>query len=439
MKLKGNIKLFLKSHPMIYKTLVNCYNLKNKLLYYFKKPNLIYKRIDHMEKLRLVSPFSNNESNIFFGYYDRSPWDYSQKYILYLSVPLIQHHPNMENRGKIGVLNSKNNNKKILCKTKAWNWQQGSMLKWLKNDNNDPLFVYNDYRSEKYISVIRHVNEGIKNIIPFPIYTIDYKSKKALSLNFERLQILRPGYGYQPRNYSLKDYCPSNDGIYSINLENNKRNLILSLKELNRDLNLENSYHWVNHLKFNPSATRVAFFHRYKLNGKRKSRLFTMNPDGSDKYCLVNKGVASHFTWKNDDELLSWAKLPHKGDEFHYYLFEDKTTNTKIIGEKDFCQDGHPSFSPSGRWLLTDTYPDAGGWKSLILYDMKKKKRYDLGKFYTPVKFNKYYNILGSDNEKETIKSDLHPRWSRDDNKICFDSVHQGKRKMYIMDVDSIT
>jgi Tol biopolymer transport system component len=33
---------------------------------------------------------------------------------------------------------------------------------------------------------------------------------------------------------------------------------------------------------------------------------------------------------------------------------------------------------------------------------------------------------------------DLHPRWSPDDRQICFDPVHEGHRRVYLMDVSSL-
>ncbi|MGE8489870.1 MAG: hypothetical protein ACN6OQ_16090, partial [Paraburkholderia nemoris] len=62
-----------------------------------------------------------------------------------------------------------------------------------------------------------------------------------------------------------------------------------------------------------------------------------------------------------------------------------------------------------------------------FLFDTKAGLRYDIGSFYTP-----------PDLKKEN-RCDLHPRWRRDGRAVCIDSVHEGERQMYVIDVSAIT
>ena len=98
------------------------------------------------------------------------------------------------------------------------------------------------------------------------------------------------------------------------------------------------------------------------------------------------------------------------------------------IGEDVFKSDGHCSFSPDGRWMLTDTYPDREfeSARGLILYEWETNRRINIGSFYSDPK------ITGD------IRCDLHPRWSRDGQQVCIDSIHEGERQMYVVDVSHI-
>ena len=61
-----------------------------------------------------------------------------------------------------------------------------------------------------------------------------------------------------------------------------------------------------------------------------------------------------------------------------------------------------------------------------MVYDTRNDQVTVLGRFLAPEAF---------DGE---IRCDLHPRWSPDDRQICFDSVHEGHRRVYLMDVSSL-
>ncbi|GAG54506.1 unnamed protein product, partial [marine sediment metagenome] len=110
----------------------------------------------------------------------------------------------------------------------------------------------------------------------------------------------------------------------------------------------------------------------------------------------------------------------------HYYLFQDLSSEFEILGEKDFSSDGHCSYSPDRKYILTDTYPDNERMRTLILYRIVDNKRIDIGNFFSPPEI------------AEEIRCDLHPRWSRDGKKICIDSTHEGNRQIYVLDISQI-
>ena len=42
-------------------------------------------------------------------------------------------------------------------------------------------------------------------------------------------------------------------------------------------------------------------------------------------------------------------------------------------------------------------------------------------------------------NTPAEIRCDPHPRWNRQGTQVCFDSLHEGHRQVYVMDVSEVT
>ena len=105
------------------------------------------------------------------------------------------------------------------------------------------------------------------------------------------------------------------------------------------------------------------------------------------------------------------------------YVLIDILNNThKVIDNKIFTEDGHPSFSPNNKnIILTDTYPDKYRNQHLYLYDISTKIKKKIGNFYSPPKYSGEY------------RCDLHPRFSPDGLKVCLDSPHLGRRQIIII------
>ncbi len=377
---------------------------------------------------------AHSKHHCFFGYYDKCPWDSRGNYLLYLKAPLVNRVPKLGESAEICLFDFARNKTSKIAKTKAWCWQQGSMLQWLESDS-DQLIIHNDFQDGKYVSVIRNLDGAIQKTLPLPIYAVSKDSRHAVSLNFARLDYSAPGYGYVAGPFvGLDNLHPKEDGIWHIDVETGQNKLIVSLDKIvhfSRKKEFENAFHYFNHLEFNLSGTRLVFLHRWFTKGKKHSenrrfstRMFTADIDGRNLHLLANHGMVSHFTWKDARHLLVWANHPIGG--YCYYLFEDQTENVKVVGDGILTEDGHPTYSPNGRWILTDTYPNTDRLRTLILFDTKTSKRYDVGRYFNPFRFD------------GPLRCDLHPRWSPDGKLVCFDSVHEGRRGVYVVNVSEL-
>lgn len=368
-----------------------------------------------------ISP--NDGMEYFFGYYDKSPWDATDRYMLSLRVENTYKSVAPSEPAEIILFDTQDNySYRVLGTTSTWNVQQGCMLQWLGPDYKERI-IYNDFRNGKYCSVILNIKTNEEITIPAPVYSVANNGKFALTLDFSRLHRLRPGYGYSNLpDKTQNEKCPDYPAIWIINLENGEVKPLLKYTDFasfNTRSDMVGAEHKVNHMMLNPSGNRFMVLHRW-INGTKKfTRLLTINIDGSDMYILNDDNMTSHCYWKNDEEIIAFAHK--KSDGNGYYLFKDKSN---IYKKKwpELSFDGHPSFSPDGRYMVTDTYPDRARLASVYLINVENDEIERVARVFTPFKYD------------NNVRCDLHPRWNNTGNKICIDTVFEGKRGLYIID-----
>ncbi|MBA7521917.1 hypothetical protein ES705_14029 [subsurface metagenome] len=126
----------------------------------------------------------------FFGYYDKSPWSYDSKYYLLHIIDKKQ-----QDKVKIEVYDCESGELNIRGDTPAFDFQQGSMLKWLNQKSYH--IIYNTVEDGNLAAKIKDAVSGKKSrTIPVPIQTVNFDGTEALTLNYKRLDRIRPEYGY---------------------------------------------------------------------------------------------------------------------------------------------------------------------------------------------------------------------------------------------------
>lgn len=378
-----------------------------------------------------LSPDDNNE--YFFGYYDKTPWDKTDRFVLCLRANDTWTDTNPKEKADILLIdtslpeNDVNRTKKI-AETYTWNVQQGCMLQWLGPDFSSKI-IYNDFREDKYVSIILNVHTGEEKVLSHPVYTVSSDGGIALTLDFSRLYNLRPGYGYYNKSEETKGIClPESTAIWKLDLNSDKVTSLLSYCDFanfcpRQEMQKEGVVHKVNHLMISPNGTRFMVLYRWFVNARKYTRLITCNIDGSDMYLLSDDDMVSHCFWKDDDYILAFGNK--KEDGIGYYLIRDKSNEYRHLWP-GVTFDGHPSYSPNKKYVITDSYPNRARLQQLILF----REQIDIGrtvaKVFSPFKY---------DNE---TRCDLHPRWNHSGSKVCFDGVFEGHRGLYEVDLDSL-
>ena len=124
---------------------------------------------------------SPKNKNFFFGYYDKNPKNKNLDKTLAHEVNFIIREPNLNDKAKIGYINNENNQYFQLSETNSWNFQQGSMLQWVDNEN----IIFNDCNNKKYFAKILNVNnKKINERTKFPIYSISEDKKIYSTIDF---------------------------------------------------------------------------------------------------------------------------------------------------------------------------------------------------------------------------------------------------------------
>lgn len=381
------------------------------------------------QAVRLSAPAEHT----FFAYYDVPAVDAATGRHLAHRVPFRDRMPTAGDEAELGViaLDGKGGFKPF-ARTRAWNFQQGAMLQWL-GDGSGRVF-YNEVRPEGggYRGVLHDLATGRRTYTDRALANVSRDGRWGLAVDFDRLHDFRPGYGYAAQDDARAAVAhPADDGVWVCDLASGKSRLVLSLAELRKTVGplspLMNEKLLVNHLTFNPSATRfVMLVRNFPVQGPRPkgqsswvTAVLTAARDGSDIRVLVPPGYASHYHWRDDGTIVFHSDGP-EGRQL-YEITDEAKPRFSAIDKQFFLRDGHCSYSADRRWMLYDSYPDKERKQQLYLYDLKNKRGIVLGSYHSP-------QVPVID-----IRCDLHPRWLPD-GRISFDSTHEPQRGLYLID-----
>lgn len=424
MSIEQKINYQLNKYPVIKKMVKRVYQI---CMY------TISPKIKSEGAIEKISPDDKNHE-YFFGYYDKSPWDKTDRYILCMRAKNTWSSVSPHEKADILIIDTKKDKKdlnrvKKIAETSAWNVQQGCMLQWLGPNFNEKI-LYNDCRNGKYVSIILTLATMEEKIISAPVYTVSDNGKTALTLDFSRLYELRPGYGYYNVPEKTKGIgLPDETAIWKIDLQNGNVTSLLKYTDFASfqprfEMLEKGTIHKVNHIMLSPNGKRFMVLYRWFKGQRKYTRLITCNIDGSDMYVLSDDDMVSHCYWRDDEYILAFENKKKIGPG--YYLMKDKT-NEYFHCWPQFSNDGHPSYSPDRKMIVTDSYPNRARIASINIMDGNENKveNRTIARVFAPFKY---------DND---TRCDLHPRWNRESNKVCFDSVFEGRRGLYSVKVEN--
>ncbi|MEM7129775.1 MAG: hypothetical protein AAF702_25810 [Chloroflexota bacterium] len=378
----------------------------------------------------LAKPITHPPKHHFFGYYDISPWNQAQTHYLVLETDFHEGAVEQDDEATVALVEIATGDIKPIRRTRAFNLQQGSMLHWIDVGFGEEI-THNDWADGRLVSRAVNPETGATRTIDGAIAALSPTEPLAIGLNFARMRYCRRVVGYANDLYGSETLIsqPTDDGLFLLNLQSGESYLLVSIAELTAMLGvpeLSHQPHWFNHVLFNTDGSRLLFFCRIvKPEGGHLSSLWTVNPDGSELECQIPfEYKVSHFAWQNPERIIVTTDVLGNGMEF--VTLTDRKKTITPFGHGLFPNDGHFGFSPDYRWVICDTYPNnPARLARLYLYDVVGNTMATIGEFYHPP------HITGD------WRCDLHPRWSPDGSMVSFDSVHEGSRQAYVIDLSA--
>lgn len=364
----------------------------------------------------------------FFGYYDVSPFDSNGCRLLAMRRPSDAGQRAAGTVLELGLFDrsAADSSFEPFATTTAWCWQQGCRLQWLRQDTREVLF--NRTVADRHTSVV--LEPGIRAPTAeyaCALYAVNRAASYGVSLNFSRLQRLRPGYGYDDiPDTTLNETAPAKDGLWLVNLTSGASELILPLAQIaafRPEGSMKGAHHYFNHVLWNPEGDRFFFLHLWcHPDGRRLARACIWDLRTFKYELLGPSGMVSHQCWMDDEHIVVFTGHPERGDCFQIYNVNGEYKG--VIGAHKLTKDGHPSIREGdGRHMITDTYPDRLGEQALLLFPLGTGRLRRIARFYSPPQF------------RGQVRCDLHPRWDRSGSAVCVDSAHRGSRRLCVIEM----
>jgi hypothetical protein len=314
---------------------------------------------------------THGPSHHFFGYIGHAgtcPWNRSGRYIVALQAGFQDHMPRPEEAAHVILIDTAHGNAlRRVAETRAWNFQQGTMLYWNPEAPETQFFMNDrDPVTGRVFCVLVDINgpsheaRRLKEF-RFPDASIGnsgvaQRGGSFLALNYGRLDRLRPVTGYPGAfDWTVGVNHPADDGLFRIDVKTGTKRLIVSYRQIADALRpsvpaIEDKALFINHSLGNRDDDRIFFYARADFEEARENRLdalFVVHPDGSGLTRLRDH-LGGHLDWERGHRMIG-----SRGDHLALYdtdrqEFLDDLGPPALLGDPS----GDKAFAPDVDWLV---------------------------------------------------------------------------------------
>jgi hypothetical protein len=374
-------------------------------------------------------------------FYDVCPFSPTQRYLAVNHLPFQDHDPELGETCDVCVIDLQDETIKTVYSTKGWGFQLGANLNWGVTDR----YLYtNDVINNQGVCVQIDLETGKRRAYSGPMYHIAPDESCVIGFPLDIINATQRGYGVPetPVARKLKPGAAADEGLWRTDLETGRTTLLLSLADMAEKVpNIEKfsrGTFYFFHSKFNHQNTRIMQVVRCLIPGGGAKgwnpHLFTFKTDGSDIRQAVSHAQwapgGHHPNWHPDGEHLIMNLKPD-GKTLRFCQFRYDGKDFRVLSEKRLGS-GHPSITPKGDFLVTDSYPHEpvaleNGEVPIRLFSVPGDEEEMICSVFT----------FGGTSEG-TLRCDPHPAWSRDYRKVCFNGAPGGMRQVFIADLARI-
>ena len=393
-------------------------------------------------RLRLsMEQITCGDKHHFFGYIGQCqtiPWNVSGRYILGLEIDRIDRLPKPKECATVILVDTHRGNRIIrLDKCHAWNPQQGTMFYWnpLKPETQ---FFFNDrdIKTGTVFTVLYDIEQGKRireyrfDDTPVGNGGVAADGSAFAAINYGRLARLRLVTGYpEALDWSREEIAPENDGIFIVDVRTGWKRLLVSYRELDKELRkrepgLDHTGLFINHTLWNRDSDCLYFFVRagwsktMRDKGDRVNTPCTIRADGTE-LTLHEQFIGGHPEWAEGNLVIGRG-----GNKQVLYDVEKKRIVGQLGTPEMFPQpEGDISLSPNGEWFVNG-YGDKKANKNYYAVYQRAD-----GAFIRSEGIDK--GIYSGD-----TRIDAAPRWNRTNDAILIPGIAKNKtRQMFILHV----
>jgi hypothetical protein len=378
----------------------------------------------------------------FFGYFGHvrtTPWNASGRHLVALRTEFQDRMPKPGETADIVLLDAQNDYAaRFVDRTRAWNFQQGTMLYW------NPLapetqFFFNDRdpSTHEVFCVLFDTSKGAngERVAEYRYKDVSFGNGGVaqqggwfLGINYGRLARLRPVTGYPGAHDGTAGRAghPTDDGVFKVNAKTKEKQLLVSFQQLadalrDKHPDIDQKELFINHTLWSREDSQVFFFVRadFETRAKRLDVPFTMRADGSDLRPLAMH-IGGHPEWASDRQLIGL-----RGKDQILFDVEDQTITGTLGAPGTFPNPGGDiALSADGQWFVNG-HSDKGKNYYTILHrtdgSVTRTAGFDQGGYTTG-----------------ELRIDPSPNWNRDGTQLMVVAVDAEKsRQMFVITVKS--